>query len=67
VVRLRGKDPVAAIIDFARGHDVGHIVIGRSHQSWWRQVLGRSVPLRLMREAAGFDLHVISFEDDEGT
>jgi two-component system sensor histidine kinase KdpD len=65
VVRLRARDPVEAIIDFARGHDVGHIVIGRSQQPWWRQIVGRSVPLRLLREAAGFDLHVVSFEEDD--
>jgi two-component system sensor histidine kinase KdpD len=65
VVRLQATDPVVAIIDFARGHDVGHIVIGRSHQPWWRQLVGRSVPLRLLREAAGFDLHVVSFEEDD--
>ena len=43
--------PVEAILDFARSHGVGHIVVGRSHQPWWRQLLGRSVPLRLVREA----------------
>jgi hypothetical protein len=29
-------------------------------------VLGRSVPLRLVREAAGFDLHIVSTPDEEG-
>jgi two-component system, OmpR family, sensor histidine kinase KdpD len=60
VVRLQARDPVPAIIDFARSHGVGHIIIGRSHQPWWRQLLGRSVPLRLVREASGFDLHIVS-------
>ena len=53
VVRLQGADPVAALLDFARSHGVGHIIIGRSHQPWWRQLLGRSVPMRLVREADG--------------
>jgi two-component system sensor histidine kinase KdpD len=65
VVRLQSKDPVPAIIDFARSHAVGHIVIGRSHQPWWRQLLGRSVPLRLVKEAGGFDTHIVSFDDGE--
>ena len=63
VVRLHGKDPVAVLLDFARSHGVGHIIIGRSQQPWWRQVLGRSVPLRLVREAAGFDVHIVSFPE----
>jgi two-component system sensor histidine kinase KdpD len=65
VVRLKSRDPVAALIDFARSHGVGHIIIGRSHQPWWRQVLGRSVPLRLVREAAGFDIHIVSIGEEE--
>jgi two-component system sensor histidine kinase KdpD len=65
VIRLQGRDPVEALLDFARAHGVGHIIIGRSHQPWWRQLFGRSVPLRLVRDAAGFDVHIVSF-DDEG-
>jgi len=64
-VRLKAVDPVAAIIDFARSHGVGNILIGRSHQPWWRHVLGRSVPLRLVREASGFDLHIVALDDKE--
>ena len=60
VVRLRARDPVPALIDFARSHDVGHIVIGRSHQPWWRQWLGRSVPLRVLQEAHDLDVHVVA-------
>jgi two-component system sensor histidine kinase KdpD len=65
VVRLQGSDPVDCLLDFARSHGVGHIIIGSSHQPWWRQMLGRSVPLRLVREAKGFDLHIVSFADEE--
>ena len=64
VVKLQGSDPVETLLDFARSHGVGQILIGRSHQPWWRQVFGRSVPLRLVREADGFDLHIVSFRDD---
>jgi two-component system sensor histidine kinase KdpD len=63
--RLKAADPVAAIIDFARSHGVGDIVIGRSHQPWWRHLLGRSVPQRLAREATGFDLHIVSLDEKE--
>ena len=65
VVRLQAPDPAAALIDFARSHAVGHIVIGRSHQPWWRQVLARSVPLRLLREASDLDVHIVSLGGEE--
>ena len=65
VVRLRGEDPVDTILDFARSHSVGHIIVGRSHLSWWKQMLGRSIPLRLVKEGAGFDVHIVSLTEDE--
>ena len=60
VVRLKASDPVAALLEFARASNVGTIIIGRSHQPWWRQLFGRSVPLRLVREADGLDLYIVS-------
>jgi len=65
VVRLQAADPVTAIVDFARSHGVSTIIIGRSHQPWWRQLLGRSVPLRLVREADGFDVVIVSMREAE--
>jgi len=65
VVRLQDKDPVAAVLDFARAHAVKDIVIGRSHQPFWKQLLGRSPPLRLVREGEGFDVHIVSTDDRE--
>jgi two-component system sensor histidine kinase KdpD len=66
VVRLRSPEPVHAILDFARSHGVGHIVVGRSYQSSWRQLLGRTLPLQLVREANGLDVHVVSTEEEVG-
>jgi two-component system sensor histidine kinase KdpD len=65
VVRLRGRDPVAAILDFARSHGVGHVVIGRSRRPWWRRALRRPVPQRVLDEARDLDVHFIS-EFDAG-
>ena len=62
VVRLKSADPVGALLDFARSHGVGHIIVGRSRQPWWRRVLGRASDVRLLREGAGFDIHVVSFQ-----
>ncbi|HEX5750122.1 MAG TPA: histidine kinase [Archangium sp.] len=61
VVRVKGKEPVVALLDFARSHGVGHIIVGRSRQPWWKQWLGRASDVRLLREGEGFDIHVVSF------
>jgi len=65
VVRLQASNPVAALIDFAHSHGVGHIIVGRSHQPRWKQVLGRSVPLRLLAEATDMDVHIVTVTEDE--
>ena len=65
VARVHARDPAAALIDFARSHGVGHVVIGRSHQPWWRQLLGRSVQLRLLREAGDVDIHIVSLAGED--
>ena len=64
-VRLTGKDPVATMLEFARAHNVGHIVIDRTTKPLWRQLVGQSVMFRLVEEAKGFDLHIVSYEGDE--
>jgi two-component system sensor histidine kinase KdpD len=64
VVRLQARNPVAALIDFARSHGVGHIVIGRSHQPRWRQLLRASVPLRLLGEARDMDVHIVTVTEE---
>ena len=65
VVRLKSPDPVAALLDFARSHGVGHVIVGRSRAPLWQRVLGRSVLQRLVGESDGLDLHIVSFDEDE--
>ena len=60
VVRLKGRDPVEAILEFARlaqCRSRGRRAFGSPP---WRQLLGWTVPLRLVREADGIDVHVVS-------
>lgn len=65
VVRLRSESPVKALLDFARAHGVRHIVVGRSQKSWWRHLLKQSPVSKLVTQANGFDLHIVSLEDRE--
>lgn len=65
VVRLRSEKPVDSLLDFGRAHGVRHIVVGRSHKPWWRRMLGQSPVFKLVTEASGFDLHIVSLEDRE--
>jgi two-component system, OmpR family, sensor histidine kinase KdpD len=64
VVHLKSDDPVAALLDFARSHGVGQIIVGRSRASWWRQLLGRTVAMRLVQEAEGFDVLIASIDEE---
>jgi len=66
VRRLQARDPVPALLDFARRHAVSHILIGRSHQPWWRQRLGLTFVHRMLRAAGEFDLHIVALDREEG-
>jgi two-component system sensor histidine kinase KdpD len=65
VIRLQAKDPVTAILDFAKSHGVGHVILGRSRQPWWKMFLGKSILYRIIEEAEGLDVHIVSFEAEE--
>ena len=65
VRRLQGRDPVAALLAFARLHGVGHVMIGRSHRPWWQQLLRRAFVARMVQAARDFDLHIVALDDAE--
>jgi two-component system sensor histidine kinase KdpD len=65
VVRLQSRDPVSAILGYARAHGVGHILIGRSHRPWRQRILGRDFVARMVKEAAELDLHIVGLEDKD--
>jgi two-component system sensor histidine kinase KdpD len=63
VHHIKATEPVDGILEFARANGVTDIVIGVTEQPWYKQLLGRTIPQRLVREARGFDLHLFSGED----
>jgi two-component system sensor histidine kinase KdpD len=65
VVRLQSDDPVKALLEYARTHRVSHILIGRSQQPWWRQLLGRTFMARMIAGATDIDLHIVALDDEE--
>jgi len=65
VVRFKAPEPARALLDFARTHGIAHVIVGRSMQPWWKQVVFGSVLTRLLREGTGFDLHVVAATDEE--
>lgn len=65
VVRLKGRDPVASLLDFARSHGVGHVIVGRSQQPWWKRLLRRDAVQRMLSVTEDMDLHVAALHEHE--
>jgi len=65
VVRLRGRDLVATLLDFARSHAVAHILIGRPQRRGWRGLLRRDFVQRMVRETEDFDLYICGGPEPE--
>jgi len=66
VVRLQSADPVKALLDYARTHNVGHIIIGRSHRPWWQRLFGRTFASKMVEAASDIDLQIVALEDEDG-
>ncbi|MBI3249490.1 MAG: universal stress protein [Deltaproteobacteria bacterium] len=65
VVRLQAAAPATALIEFARTHGVGRIVVGRTQQPLWRRLLGRSVMQQLVERAVEFDVLIVSLAKED--
>jgi two-component system sensor histidine kinase KdpD len=59
IVRLHGRDRVETLLDFARSHAVGHILVGRSDHPWWRRAFSGDFVARIVHQAENFDLHIV--------
>ena len=59
-VVLTGSDVVATVMAYARRNNVTQIVIGKSADSRWRELLGKSLAAALLREARGAAIHVVT-------
>lgn len=57
---LTGADVVATVMAYARRNNVTQIVIGKSADSRWRELLGKSLAPALLREARGAAIHVVT-------
>ncbi len=58
VETLHGKDPIAAILDYARSHGITQIFVGHNMRRSWRSRLGGTPLDRLIRDAEGIDVRV---------
>ena len=59
-VTIPGQDIAETIADYARANNVTQIIVVQSPRARWRDVLFGSVAQRLIRKAAGINVHVIS-------
>jgi two-component system sensor histidine kinase KdpD len=64
-VWLKSEDVVASLLDFARGHGVTKIVLGRTHQPLWRRWLRGDVTKRLLGAATDFDVEIVGSDGAE--
>jgi len=63
---LQSADPAAAIIAFAREHDVARVVIGKSGRTRFRELLFGSFVMDVIRNSGEIDVHVVQSAGDGG-
>ncbi len=60
VVRLAGNRSAAAILDYAREHNVTRIVIGKPRHPRWRDLVRGSLVGDLVRGSGDIEMHIVS-------
>jgi two-component system sensor histidine kinase KdpD len=61
---LPGDDVVETVMNYARRNNVTQIVIGKSRDSWLKEVLGKALATALLRVARGAAVHVVTEPGD---
>jgi two-component system sensor histidine kinase KdpD len=59
-VVLSGGDVVGTVIESALRNNVTQIVVGKSHQPWWRVITGRALTPALLDRLSGAALHIVT-------
>jgi len=59
-VWLKSTDVVTGMLEYARENGITRIIIGRTHQPWWKRILKRDVPTRLIAAAYDFDIDLVA-------
>jgi two-component system, OmpR family, sensor histidine kinase KdpD len=62
VVKLKGRRVADALIHFARGQGITHVVFGQSSRSRWDILLHGSVINRFLRDVRDASVHVVPLE-----
>ena len=67
IVVLLGNDVAAALIRYARAHNVDQLVIGHSTKGRWTQVFPGSVVRQVLKASRDIDVHVIGDREVQAT
>jgi two-component system sensor histidine kinase KdpD len=63
-VTLSGTDAAEEIVKYAHARNVTKIIIGKTGQPYWKELLGSSVVSRLLRESGDIDVYVIRGKEE---
>ncbi|ACZ42991.1 osmosensitive K channel signal transduction histidine kinase, sensor subunit KdpD [Thermobaculum terrenum ATCC BAA-798] len=64
-LRSQGQDIAAQLLELAKEHNVGTVVLGRPRGSRWRHLLRGSVPERLLWKAKDIDLIIVADQAEQ--
>jgi two-component system sensor histidine kinase KdpD len=60
VQELQGQSVANTIIEYAKGHNITKIVVGKPLKSRWQEMLRSSVSTQIINKSSHFDIYIIS-------
>lgn len=64
VVTLPGQEVADTVLDYARSRNVTKVFVGKTHQSRWKRLIGRTVVDDLLDASGDIDVYVIRGEEE---
>jgi two-component system sensor histidine kinase KdpD len=64
-VWLKADNVVGALIEFAHEKGVSKIIVGRTHQGFWRRMIKGDVPAKLVADAHDLDVEIVATDIPE--
>ena len=64
-ITLPGQDVAGTVVEYARAHNVTHIVVATRVRGGWSDLFGSTVAQRIIRCASGINVHVLADEPPE--
>ncbi len=65
IIHFKTEDCIKAWLEFAKKESITQLIIGRSEESWWREIFGLDILNSLLKQSKDLDIFIMGYNKDE--